>query len=100
MFLPGVIAAAELRGRIWDAATDVAPPGGTLRVHCPGFSEPTELSGNGNYSFRNVPPQVSCTLTVSTNAGEGSRSVNVNGPVVRFDAELRKIGNRLLLIPK
>ena len=94
-----VVSAAELRGRIWDAATGNAPSGGSLQLNCGGSPNPHSLVGNGSYSIRNVPSGP-CKITVRTSDGTASRNITINKPVVRFNGETRRAGNRIFLVPR
>ena len=91
--------AAELRGRIWDAKTGKAPAKGSLKVSCGGNPNPHSLVGSGSYSIRNVPNGI-CTLTVNTSNGSASRTITINKPVVQFNGETRKAGNKIFLVPR
>ena len=94
-----IASAAELRGRIWDAATSKAPENASLRLSCGGNPNPHPLLGSGSYSIRNVP-NGTCTLTVNTANGSASRTVTINKPVVQFSGETRKAGNKIFLVPR
>ena len=94
-----VVSAAELRGRIWDAKTGNAPAGGSLNASCGGNPNPHTLVGSGSYSIRNVPDGT-CTLTVSIGNSTASRTITINKPVVRFNGEIRKAGNKFFLVPR
>ncbi|MDX1411008.1 MAG: hypothetical protein R3351_02535 [Nitrospirales bacterium] len=91
--------AAELRGRVWDAKTKKAPNRGSLELSCGGNPNPHPLVGNGSYSIRNVP-NGTCKITVSTSGGKASRTITINKPVVQFNGETRKAGNKIFLVPR
>lgn len=97
--VPAVASSAELRGRIWDASTGAAPKGGSLKLSCGGSPNPHPLAGNGTYSIRDVPSGT-CKLTVTTSKGIASRTITINKPVVQFSCETRKVGNKIVLVPR
>ncbi len=99
--LSGAACSAELRGRIWDAATGAAPAGGSLELSCGGDPSPNPhpLTGSGAYSIRNVPSGT-CKVTVHTSQGRASRTVAINKPVVQFSCETRAVGRKVVLIPR
>jgi hypothetical protein len=99
LLVPVVASPAELRGRIWDASTGAAPTGGSLELSCGGQPNPHLLAGNGSYSIRNVPSGT-CKLTVTTSNGDAARTITINRPVIQFSCETRKVGNRIVLVPR
>jgi len=101
LLLSGTASSAELRGRIWDGSTGVAPIDGELALSCGGNPSPNPhpLTGSGFYSIRNVPDGT-CKLTVTTSRGTASRTIAINKPVVRFSCETRAVGKRLFLISR
>jgi hypothetical protein len=99
LMVPAVASSAELRGRIWDASTGAAPKGGSLKLSCGGSPNPHPLAGNGTYSIRDVPSGT-CKLTVTTSKGIASRTITINKPVVQFSCETRKVGNKIVLVPR
>ena len=97
----GTASAAELRGRIWNPKTNQAPAGATLHVTCPGFERSLGLADNGQYSVRSLPSNASCTVAVSIGDKRSSNvAVRTNAPVVRFNAEVRSLSNRILVLPR
>lgn len=99
ILFPISASSAELRGQIWDAATGAAPANGSLHLSCGGKPNPHPLVGNGSYSIRNVP-NGSCKLTVSTSRGTATRTISINKPVVQFNCETRRAGNKIVLVPR
>lgn len=99
LLAPTVVSSAELRGRIWDASTGVAPQGGSLKLSCGGSPNPHPLVGKGSYSIRNVPDGT-CKLTVTTSSGKASRTITINKPVVQFSCETRTVGKKIVLVPR
>lgn len=97
--LTSAVSAAELRGRIWDAATGRAPNMGKIVLSCGGDPSPHPLVGSGTFSIRNVP-NGPCTIKLSTSSGSASRNIAINKPVVQFNGETRKAGNKILLVPR
>ena len=93
------VSAAEVRGRIWDSSTGAAPSDGRLENNCGGTPKSHPLVGNGSYSIRNIP-NGSCTLNVITSYGSAARTITVNKPVVQFNSEIRRAGNRIFLVPR
>jgi hypothetical protein len=102
LLFPSATLASELTGRIWDPGSGKAPTDGNLELTCsaPKYNEGIPLTGDGSYSLRKVPPGASCQLTITAAGGRAVRQVNVGGSVVRFDAEARVVGGRLVLIPR
>lgn len=99
LLVPAVASSAELRGRIWDASTGAAPKDGSLKLSCGGSPNPHPLAGNGSYSIRDVPSGT-CKLTITTSRGIVSRNITINKPVVQFSCETRKVGNKIVLVPR
>ena len=92
--------AAEVRGRIWDETTREAPQGGTIRIVCGSQEFPGTLAPNGSYSIRGVPSGGTCQFFVNAYGLEASRTIAVNGPVVNFSGEVRRVGGTIVLIPR
>ena len=98
----GAMSAAELRGRIWNSNnSNQAPANATLHVTCPNFSQNSVLAEAGHYSIRNLPSKATCVVMVSVGDKQSKEvEIRTNAPVVRFNAEVRSISDRVLLLPR
>jgi hypothetical protein len=93
--------AAELTGRIWNASTGDALPGGQLTVTCPGYIKGNfPLASDGSFVLTGVPSGASCQLTLASSLGNATRHIKISAPVVRFNAEARVVSGSLMLIPR
>jgi hypothetical protein len=97
------VEAAELRGRMWASGqSSRAPQGATVTVTCGSSSKPTvSLASDGAYSVRGLPANANCQLVVKV----GSKTspvvrVRTNATVVRFNAEIRTLPDRVIVLPQ
>jgi len=93
--------AAELRGRMWQDGQSGPPSGATLTVVCGGTTKSVSLGANGSYSVRDLPANASCKLTLKAGA-KASPAVpaRTNATVFNFDAEIKILPDRLIVLPK
>ena len=96
---PAAAEAAELTGRI-SLSDETAHQAQDMRVRlaCPQYDNAVGVA-NGSYTLRGLPANSACELTVEVN-NLVSKPIRIqtNASLVRFNAEVRLLDNRLIVL--
>lgn len=94
--------AAEVKGSFWEGSGQQIPSGSDVVVSCGGNVQRVAIAARGNYSVRGLPSGRGCELRVITGSGVESSpfAFSTSRSVVLFNAEIRRYGNAVLLLPR
>ena len=94
------VSAAELRGKILAFGGGNPPSGAVMYAECKGTQKHASVASDGRYSIRGLPSGTTCELSIAIGDAKSPRiPFTTSGPVARFNGQVRRRGNSLVLIP-